>query len=58
MRSSVGPNAKIGILNIDAHFDLRSYEEITSSGTMFKQILDHDHQVSYLPIGIQRYGKY
>ncbi|WP_411739923.1 formimidoylglutamase [Peribacillus sp. S4] len=56
IRSSVGPNAKIGILNIDAHFDLRSYEDITSSGTMFKLILDNDHQASYLPIGIQRYG--
>lgn len=56
IRSSVGPEAKIGILNIDAHFDLRSYEEITSSGTMFKQILDHDPHASYLPIGIQRYG--
>lgn len=56
IRSHVGPNASIGILNIDAHFDLRSYEEITSSGTMFKQILDNDPQANYLPIGIQRYG--
>ncbi|WP_285768476.1 formimidoylglutamase [Peribacillus sp. SI8-4] len=56
VRSQVGPNAKIGILNIDAHFDLRSYEEMTSSGTMFKQILENDHLTSYMPIGIQRFG--
>ncbi|MBK5446156.1 MULTISPECIES: formimidoylglutamase [unclassified Peribacillus] len=56
VRSHVGPNVKIGILNIDAHFDLRSYDQMTSSGTMFKQILDNDSQASYLPIGIQRYG--
>ncbi|MFD6441764.1 formimidoylglutamase, partial [Peribacillus sp. NPDC060186] len=56
VRSHVGPNVKIGILNIDAHFDLRSYDQMTSSGTMFKQILDNDSQANYLPIGIQRYG--
>ncbi|MGY8870050.1 MAG: formimidoylglutamase, partial [Pseudomonadales bacterium] len=30
----------IGIINFDAHFDLRSYEQVGSSGTPFKQIAD------------------
>lgn len=30
----------IGIINFDAHFDLRSYEQLGSSGTPFKQIAD------------------
>lgn len=30
----------IGIINFDAHFDLRSYEQQGSSGTPFKQIAD------------------
>ncbi|WP_372740243.1 formimidoylglutamase [Neptunomonas sp.] len=30
----------IGIINFDAHFDLRAYEQLGSSGTPFKQIAD------------------
>ncbi|WP_431029943.1 formimidoylglutamase [Lysinibacillus sp. LZ02] len=50
------PEAKIGIINIDAHFDMRPYEKQTSSGTMFRQILDEDSNASYFVVGIQRYG--
>lgn len=56
VRKAVGPNASIGLLNIDAHFDMRSYEAQTSSGTMFKQILDEDPKAHYLVCGIQQYG--
>ncbi|MEK4254680.1 formimidoylglutamase [Ureibacillus sp. FSL K6-2830] len=56
IRQTIGRDKKLGIINIDAHFDLRSYEETTSSGTMFKQILDHDNHASYCVIGIQQYG--
>lgn len=56
IRKFIGSEAKLGIINIDAHFDLRSYEEQPSSGTMFKQILEHDKNSDYLVLGIQRYG--
>ena len=52
----IGEDASLGIINIDAHFDLRSYEEQPSSGTMFRQILEHDENSSYFVLGIQRYG--
>ena len=56
VREAIGPQASLGIINIDAHFDLRSYNEQPSSGTMFKQILDQDKHASYFVVGIQRYG--
>ncbi len=56
IRESVGKEAVIGLVNLDAHFDLREYDEQTSSGTMFKQILDMDAKASYFVCGIQRYG--
>lgn len=56
VRKSIGEHATLGIINIDAHFDLRMYDEGSSSGTMFKQILDHDKRSSYFVAGIQRYG--
>ncbi|SDN75584.1 formiminoglutamase [Psychrobacillus sp. OK028] len=56
VRKAAGPNASIGLLNIDAHFDMRSYDKQTSSGTMFKQILDEDPNAHYFVCGIQQYG--
>lgn len=56
VRKFIDEDATLGIINIDAHFDLRSFEEQTSSGTMFKQILDNDKHTDYLVLGIQRYG--
>lgn len=48
------PNKKIGIINIDAHFDNREPEEnITNSGTPFWQIVQETN-VETLHIGIQR----
>lgn len=55
-RSYLGEEKKLGIINIDAHFDLRPYDEQTSSGTMFRQIMENDHNAGYLVLGIQRYG--
>ncbi|WP_212391462.1 formimidoylglutamase [Sporosarcina beigongshangi] len=56
VRKHIGKAASLGIINIDAHFDLRPYDEQPSSGTMFKQILEQDTNCSYFVAGIQRYG--
>lgn len=51
---------KIGIVNFDAHFDLRPYPDGGSSGTMFRQIADickdDDLLFSYLCIGTQKHS--
>jgi formiminoglutamase len=53
-------NSSIGIINFDAHFDLRPYDSGPSSGTMFKQIADtcskQDQKYSYMCIGIQKHS--
>ena len=50
----------IGIINFDAHFDLRSYSEGGTSGTMFRQIAGladiEDINYNYFCIGIQKHG--
>lgn len=46
---------KIGIVNFDAHFDLRPLEGTANSGTPFYQILEeHKDIVEYLALGIQQ----
>lgn len=50
------PDKKIGIINFDAHLDMRPYDKVFSSGTMFKQILDKDNNVDYMVIGYQEMG--
>ena len=51
---------KIGIINFDAHFDLRPYPNGGSSGTMFRQIADicadQELDYSYFCIGVQRHS--
>lgn len=54
-RKHIGPERTLGIINIDAHFDLR-HDEIPSSGTMFRQILEQDKRAGYLCLGIQEFG--
>ena len=50
-----GPKPKIGIINFDAHFDLRPLEKEANSGTPFFQIFNEFHpHVDYFVIGIQR----
>ncbi|QTE22271.1 formimidoylglutamase [Polaribacter cellanae] len=44
----------IGIINFDAHFDLRTVETQPNSGTPFNQILSEYKDVSYFAIGIQQ----
>lgn len=44
----------IGIINFDAHFDLRPVETKTNSGTPFNQIINEFENVEYVAIGIQR----
>ncbi|TVX92633.1 formimidoylglutamase [Paenibacillus agilis] len=56
VRKHIGPNASLGIINIDAHFDMRPYDKQPSSGTMFRQILEQDSNSSYFVLGIQRFG--
>ena len=51
----VYPDASLGIINIDAHFDTRA-ESQSTSGTSFRQILDQDNQADYLVLGIQQGG--
>lgn len=52
------PNKKIGIINFDAHFDLRPIEEAPNSGTPFNQIIQtlklNYESFSYFVIGIQQ----
>lgn len=45
---------KIGIINFDAHFDLRPLETEPNSGTPFFQILQENNNVDYFAIGIQQ----
>lgn len=54
-RNAVGTDKKIGIINLDAHFDLRQ-DEPPTSGTMFRQALESDGNVDYLCVGIQELG--
>ncbi|MBM7625004.1 formimidoylglutamase [Sporohalobacter salinus] len=53
-------NPQIGIINFDAHFDLRPYPNGGNSGTMFRQIADQcqadEIDYSYLCVGIQKCG--
>ncbi|GAB3818252.1 hypothetical protein GCM10028895_15260 [Pontibacter rugosus] len=51
---------RLGILNFDAHFDLRSYAQQPSSGTPFLQIADRlkakNKPFKYKVLGLQEYG--
>lgn len=54
------PNSSLGIINFDAHFDIRPYTNGGTSGTMFRQIADYclsnSLDYKYLCLGIQRSG--
>lgn len=57
---TVHKKPKIGIINFDAHFDLRPYKDEGTSGTMFRQISDicknKDMDFSYFCIGVQEHS--
>lgn len=52
--------AELGIINFDAHFDLRPYKNGSSSGSMFRQIADicseGNDRYKYMPLGIQQHS--
>lgn len=54
------PKPEIGIINFDAHFDLRPYDKGSSSGSMFRQIADicrkKGMKYGYMPMGIQKHS--
>ncbi|MEP0367305.1 MAG: formimidoylglutamase [Cyclobacteriaceae bacterium] len=45
--------SKIGVINLDAHFDLRQVEGRGNSGTPFNQIAGETEEFNYLCLGIQ-----
>lgn len=59
LKSSCG-RAELGIVNFDAHFDLRPYDMGNTSGTMFRQMADvctaEGTAYHYFPIGIQQHS--
>lgn len=55
VRKALGPEAVLGVFNIDAHFDIRNQAK-PSSGTMFRQMIESDDNVRYFVAGIQPLG--
>ncbi|BDR67584.1 formimidoylglutamase [Clostridium tetani] len=58
---TINSKPNIGIINFDAHLDIRPYTEgMGSSGTMFRQISDickkEDLNYSYLCMGVQKHS--
>lgn len=60
IKQALPAGQQLGIINFDAHFDLRSYEKQSSSGTPFLQIADdlaaESIDFNYLCLGIQQAG--
>lgn len=60
IKQALPEGQQLGIINFDAHFDLRSYEKQASSGTPFLQIADdlgaQGQGFNYLCLGIQQQG--
>lgn len=60
IKQALPEGQQLGIINFDAHFDLRSYEKQASSGTPFLQIADdlgaQGQDFNYLCLGIQQQG--
>jgi formiminoglutamase len=58
LRKSVKPSERLGIFNIDAHFDLRQPANQGTSGTPFFEIselcISHDYSFDYFVAGIQK----
>ena len=49
------PNKTIGVINFDAHFDLRPVKESPNSGTPFYQLMqEYGNDFKYLCLGIQK----
>ncbi|WP_258104535.1 formimidoylglutamase [Marinoscillum sp. MHG1-6] len=54
LRRHIGDSSSIGIVNLDAHFDLRKPDSRSTSGTPFYEILSEDTLANYLCLGIQK----
>lgn len=58
LRKYFGSDKHIGIINFDAHFDMRTYENGPHSGSSFRNILDdaekNNESFHYYPIGIRQ----
>ncbi len=46
------PLKKVGMINFDPHFDLRTYPQGAHSGSWARQLLEKNRDFHYLPIGI------
>lgn len=56
IKQASGASSRIGIINLDAHLDLR-HHPIRNSGTPFYQIaLNHPGEFHYLCLGIQKFS--
>lgn len=55
VKNYIGSTASLGIINIDAHLDLRN-DSTPSSGTMFNQIMEQDDNAGYLCLGVQQFS--
>lgn len=57
---STKPNGRLGILNIDAHFDLRPYDGIPHSGSPFLQAHEHAREaeidLKYFVYGLNKHN--
>ncbi len=47
---------KLGLVNIDAHLDMRDYSQGRTSGTSFKEIMDGDRNAFYANVGFKKQG--
>ncbi|MDS8610512.1 arginase family protein, partial [Streptococcus pneumoniae] len=61
LKSSLQPDEQLAVINLDAHFDLRPYDQTgPNSGTGFRQMADHAKEESkdfpYLILGIQEHS--
>ncbi|MEM8927052.1 MAG: formimidoylglutamase [Bacteroidota bacterium] len=52
--SSQNKRSSVGIINFDAHFDLRSDDDGPNSGTPFSQIANENEPFHYLCLGIRK----
>lgn len=60
LRRAVGDDSRLGIINFDAHFDMRPFAAQATSGTMFAQIAAErtaqGSMFDYFCLGIQKSG--
>ncbi len=53
--AKANPGKKIGVINFDAHFDVRNFEHGNHNGTPFRQILEREPHIdprNFVELGI------